>query len=82
MKTLVRNTDNTSPYIFADDATIVVGESSITTPDFMIGDLNSGNATLVEDVTPPADWKGNKYCYTEAGGWVLNPQWVDPADAE
>lgn len=45
-------------------------------PNFNIGDLNSTNAVLVENVTPPEDWRGCKYLYD--GAWTLNPKWVDP----
>jgi len=77
MKTLIHNESKLSKYIWADDALVTLGETMICTPEFNIGDLNSANATLVENVTPPDDWAGCKYLY-DAGAWTLNPKWVDP----
>jgi thiamine pyrophosphokinase len=77
MKTLIENSTKQSKYIWADDAVVTVNEAVTVTPNFIVGDLNSTNATLVENVTPPEDWAGCKYLY-DAGAWTLNPQWVDP----
>lgn len=77
MKTLIENATRESKYIWSDDAVITLGNSMTFTPEFNIGDLNSTNATLVDNVTPPDDWYGCKYLY-DAGAWTLNPNWVDP----
>lgn len=77
MKTLIHNESKQSKYIWADDVVITLADDVIYTPDFNIGDMNSTNATLVENVTPPDDWYGCKYLY-DAGAWTLNPNWVDP----
>ena len=77
MKTLIKNENKWSLYIFEDSVSVSLGSESITTPDFIIGDLNSSNATMVENVTPPSDWIGCKYIYDNST-WTLNPQWVDP----
>ncbi|HIG57935.1 MAG TPA: hypothetical protein EYQ21_00840 [Flavobacteriales bacterium] len=86
MKTLTFNENNHSPYIFANDKSvtvesnrIIVGESS--DPDFYIGDMHSGNATLHTDVTPPDDWQGNRYTYN-GSAWAEISGWVDPKVAE
>jgi hypothetical protein len=77
MKTLIKNENKWSLYIFEDSVSVSLGSESITTPDFIIGDLNSSNATMVENVTPPSDWIGCNYIYDNST-WTLNPQWVDP----
>lgn len=78
MKTIIEKETKESKYIFADDVVLLFSEQNIETPDFIIGDLNSNNAILVEGVTPPDDWTGCKYFY-DAEVWTLNPNWVDPA---
>jgi hypothetical protein len=45
--------------------------------DFIIGDLNANNSTLIEGVTEPEDWYGCKYNYVN-DAWELCPEWVDP----
>jgi hypothetical protein len=77
MKTLIENSTKQSKYVWDDDAVVTLGEEMTFAPGFNIGDLNSTNATLVENVTPPDDWVGCKYLY-DNGTWTLNPNWVDP----
>ena len=77
-KTIIQNATKQSSYVFDDDVTITFENGVITTPNFIIGDLNDTNATLVENVTAPADWYGNKYLY-DSGVWTEDPSWVDPA---
>ena len=83
MKTIVENSTNLSKYLLEDSKAvsinsdkIIVGDSP--SPDFYIGDLNSSNCTLHENVTnAPADWIGNKYTF-DGTTWTQNPNWVDP----
>lgn len=77
MKTITRNTDNFSMYIFEDDVAITVNVDSITTPNFIIGDLNSSNSTLHENVMPPDDWANCKYIF-DGTTWTTNSDWVAP----
>ena len=87
MKTICRLGDfqvpNLSIYLYADDKQILI-ESDKTTigdpsnPDLYIMDCTTANCVLNEGVTEPTDWFGWKYTFTDAGGWVLNPDWVDP----
>lgn len=77
MKTLIQNTTNVSKYLFEDSINISIESDKIMAPDFIISDLNSNNATLVEGVTAPEDWTGCKYLY-ENSAWVVNPNWVEP----
>ena len=78
MKTIVDNATNTSRYLFADDVSVTMGADSITVGDpveFIIGDLNSSNATLIEDIVEPAGWEGTKFthdgsAWAEVDGWT------------
>lgn len=93
MKTLVATARNLSKYIFPDDAEVTfeirvetLGEETYAvpytqTPSFTISDLNRDNAVLYENVTPPADWDGNKYFF-DGQTWSLNPDYVDVDVAE
>ena len=80
-KTIIQNATKKSSYIFDDDVAIQITDTTIITPNFIVSDLNSGNSTLVENVTPPEDWFGNKYLY-DSGVWTEDPNWVDPAVAD
>jgi hypothetical protein len=77
MKTLIDNVTKESKYIWSDSAEVTVDVEKTYSPHFIIGDMNSTNATLVLNVTPPDDWFGCKYLY-DAGIWTLNPDWVNP----
>lgn len=81
MKTIVETSTSLSKYLLDDDVTITATATEITVGDpaqFIIGDLNTGNSTIIENVTDaPADWTGNKYTY-DGTTWTQNPDWVDP----
>jgi thiamine pyrophosphokinase len=81
MKTLIHNITKESKYVWADTTSVTLSETTTYTPDFNIGDMNSTNATLVENVTPPEDWVGCKYLY-DNGTWTVNPNWIDPNTPE
>ena len=85
MKTIVETSTKLSKYLLADDVVITATETDITVGDpaqFIIADLNSGNATIVENVTnAPEDWMGNKY-KLDGTTWSANPDWVDPTEEE
>jgi hypothetical protein len=81
MKTIVCEM-NCSKYLFADDKQINITADHIEVGDpanldFIIGDLNANNSTLIEGVTEPDDWYGCKYNYVN-DAWELCPDWVDP----
>ena len=83
MKTIVDIKTNTSRYLFADDKPLTIGSETITVGDpaeFIIGDLNSGNATLIEGVTEPEDWYGCKYTCASDGTFTAVEGWVDPRE--
>jgi|TARA_R100000482_G_scaffold65459_1_gene24320 hypothetical protein len=87
MKTITENSTKLSKYLFEDSKAVAMGSDKITVgdpsaPDFYIGDLNSGNATLTENVTDaPENWSGNRYTYDPSADpkWVQDPNWVDPS---
>ncbi len=85
MKTIVETSTKLSKYLLADDVVITATADDITVGDpaqFIIADLNSGNATIVENVTnAPEDWMGNKY-KLDGTTWSANPDWVDPTEEE
>ena len=79
MKTII-DSHNCSKYLFADDKAVTVKADCIEVGspiEFVIGDLNSSNATVVEGVSEPDDWYGCKYNYVN-DAWQLCPDWVDP----
>ena len=85
MKTIVDNATNTSKYLFADDKPVTMGSDTITVGDpaeFIIGDLNSGNATLIEGVSEPEDWYWCKYTCASDGTFTTVEGWVDPRESE
>ena len=83
MKTIVETSTKLSKYLLADDVTFTATANDITVGDpvqFIIADLNSGNATITENVTnAPSDWTGNKY-KLDGTTWSANPDWVDPSE--
>ena len=82
MKTITRNDNNISLYLFADDKALDVQSDKIIVGDpeeLVIGDCNSSNVTVHENVTEPDDWYGLKYFY-DGTTWTLNSDWVDPRE--
>ena len=84
MKTIIENATNCSKYLFADDKQVTVKADCIEVGDtdsldFIIGYMNSANATLIEDVAEPDDWFGCKYNYVD-DAWELCPDWIDPRE--
>ena len=88
MKTIIENLTKLSKYLFEDSKPVSMGSERITVgdssaPDFYINDLNSSNATLIENVTDsPSDWKGGKYTYDPSADpkWVANSDWRDSSE--
>ena len=81
MQTITFNTGNVSVYTFADDATITATGDNITTPEFIIGDMNSSNSTIHTGVTAPDGWQGGKHTY-DGSAWGNVAGWADPKVAE
>ena len=81
MQTITFNTGNLSVYTFADDATITATTDNITTPSFIIGDMNSSNSTIHTGVTVPDGWQGGKHTF-DGTSWGNVAGWVDHKVAE
>ena len=81
MKTITFNESSISAYTFDDADALIATAENITCPHFIIGDLNSTNATIHTGVTPPTDWQGGMYLFYGTA-WTLNPNWTDPKLAE
>ena len=82
MKTIIDSATTCSKYFLADDTVVNITADHIEVGDpanldFIIGDMNSSNATLIEGVTTPDDWYGCKYNHV-GGDWELCAGWVDP----
>ncbi len=82
MKTIVLNETKQSKYVFNDDRVVTIGsddiqiEADASSPyhnkaAFGVQDLNSSNCTLYTGVTPPDDWKQDKYFF-DGTTWTLN----------
>ena len=71
-------------YVYADDKTLTVTSEQITVgdpPERIISDLNSGNSTVVENVTNvPSAYFGDKYDY-DSGTWTKRSDWDDSIDS-
>ena len=85
MKTILETETKLSKYLLADDVAITATSETITVgdpPQFIICDLNSGNTTIVENLTnSPSDWVGGKYTL-DGTTWTAVPDWVDPTKEE
>ena len=81
MQTITFNTGNVSAYTFADDVSLTASADNITAPDFIIGDMNSGNATIHTGVTAPDGWQGGKHTF-DGSAWGNVSGWVDPVTAQ
>lgn len=93
MKTIVDNATNTSRYLLADDKQVFLTPTKIEVGDppnldFIILDLNSNNASVIENVTEPVDeegnslWFGCKYTCAADGTFTAVEGWVDPRITE
>lgn len=81
MKTLVRNDNQISLYIFDDSEVINITAERTYVGDptkFVISDCDTSNVTLYENVTSPEDWAGWKYTFNGTN-FVQNPDWIDPS---
>ena len=76
MQTIVRNGTNISLYYLADSKTVSIGSDSTTisdggTPELIIADCDSSNATLHTGVDAQATWWGWKYKH-DGSSWSAN----------
>lgn len=66
MKTIIEKDTKLSKYLLEDTDRIAINRYAIRTVDFVIGDMNSSNAEIIENVVPPIDWKPCEYTYDAA----------------
>lgn len=81
MKTITRKDTNVSLYLYPGSTAISMNENETIIgdpPELIIADCNTNNAVLYAGVSDPENWQGWKYLYTDADGWVLNPNWNPP----
>jgi len=78
MKTIIEKETKISKYLAEDNTDITITDENIVFPDFIVWDMNSGNAELIEWVEAPSDWVWCKYIYNE---WFeLNPDYTEPTE--
>ena len=76
MQTIVRNGTNISLYYLEDSKTVDIGSDQTTisvggTPELIIADCDSSNATLHTGVDAQATWWGGKYKH-DGSSWSVN----------
>tara|TARA_R100000654_G_scaffold53804_2_gene79926 strand:- start:1653 stop:2108 length:456 start_codon:yes stop_codon:yes gene_type:complete len=76
MQTIVRNGTNISLYYYSDSKTIDIGSDSTTisdsgTPELIISDCDTSNATLHQGVDAKSDYWGWKYKH-DGSSWSTN----------
>ena len=76
MQTIVRNGTNVSLYYLADSKTVDIGSDKTTisdggTPELIISDCDSSNATLHQGVDALSDYWGWKYKH-DGSAWSAN----------
>jgi hypothetical protein len=73
MKTIVETATGVSVYLFNDEAAPEITTEHVVFDGEVVDTvLNSSNAELVENITPPEDWIGRKYILNN-GEWSQNP---------
>ena len=84
MQTIVRNGTNISLYYLADSKTVDIGSDQTTisdggTPELIISDCDTGNATLHTSVDAKSDWWGWKYKH-DGSSWSANADFKGGSD--
>lgn len=76
MKIIIENETSFVKFLFEDAEEVVINEDHIklVASNTIVLGLNSSNVTVVEGITPPADFAGNKYKYIN-GEFELLPDW-------
>ena len=80
MKILIRKDTKISYYMWDNDVEVTMDSENtyISSPNLIppkqsIGDMNSNNAEIIENVEPPADWTSLKYTY-DGGEWAISSE--------
>lgn len=77
MQTIIEKFTGVSRFIFEDDAEIILTDTSVITPLFIVGDISRHDVVIVKNVTPPEDWQCGRYQYS-VNGWTEVFGWVEP----
>ena len=91
MKTLVLNETKQSKYVFNDGRDVTIESDNIqmgadasapyhSKKEFGVQDLDSSNCTLYTGVTPPDDWKQDKYFF-DGTSWTANAGFINVLDS-
>jgi len=75
MITITFNDNNQSAYLFDDEHNLTSTEDNISCEHFIIGDMNSSNATIHTGVIAPEDWEGGRYLF-DGKDWTVNSKWA------
>ena len=75
MITITFNDSNLSAYLFDDEHNLSSTEDNISCEHFIIGDMNSSNATIHTGVVAPEDWEGGRYLF-DGKDWTVNIKWA------
>ena len=79
MKTIVENSTNHSIFVFEDDDEIIMEETRIVAPNYIIACNSKNDSKLYENVTVPDDWFGRKYFF-DGTTWELDPNFKSPEE--
>ena len=87
MQTIIESKSLLSKYIIDEGVAVEIDQKEIRVGnpdslDYIIADLNSGNAALIEGLaTVPDDWAVNKYTYdvsrSVSDQWKPNPDYIE-----
>ena len=90
MQTIIENKSLLSKYIIDEGVAVEIDQKEIRVGnpdslDYIIADLNSGNAALVEGLeSVPDDWAVNKYTYDVSRAvsdqWKPNPDYIEEGE--
>lgn len=79
MKTVIRNSDSASIYLFDNNEVLGLNSENMIVgyPEkFIVSDCNQATVTVYSNIDAPLDWKGEKYLF-QGGEWTLNPAYTN-----
>lgn len=65
MKVIVEKASRKTKYVVPDEQEIIADECTVQIESMVVCDLNVNSIEIIEGVTIPEDWTGNKYCYDQ-----------------
>jgi hypothetical protein len=79
MKTVIRNSDSASIYLFDNDEVLGLNSENMIVgyPEkFIVSDCNQATVAVYSNVDAPLDWRGEKYLF-QGGEWTPNPAYTN-----